>query len=132
MTKYTITVSADEETKFKRIMERLEPEEYTVLEELHPLTEDVRSCDRQTIMEMDPEACLTFRLGMRDVKIRRERTEEELAEEKRIDDMNTVRITVKVDGMNPDGTFRTDDATPAGSLLDPNVLAGKLEGIQLK
>ena len=32
MTKYTITVSADEETKFRRIMERLEPEEYTVLE----------------------------------------------------------------------------------------------------
>jgi len=133
MTKFTITVSADEETKFRRIMERLEPEEYTVLEELSPIREDdARTCDRQTIMEMDPEAALTFRLGMRNVKIRRERTEEELAEEKRIDDMNTVRITVRVNGMNPDGTFTTDSATPAGSLLDPNVLAEKLEGIQLK
>ena len=132
MTKYTITVIADEEAKFKRIMERLEPEEYTVLEELHPIKEDdVRTCDRQTIIEMDPEAALTFRLGMRYVKIRRERTEEELAEEKRLDDMNTVRITVKVDGMNADGSFTVDDATK-GSLLDANILAEKLEGIQLK
>ena len=56
MTKYTITVGADEEAKFKRIMERLEPDEYTIIEELHPLTDDVRSCDRETVMDMDPEA----------------------------------------------------------------------------
>jgi hypothetical protein len=36
---------------------------------------------------------------MKNVKIRRERTEEELAEEKRINDQHTVTITVKVDGM---------------------------------
>ena len=132
MTKFTFTIPADEEAKFRRIVERLEPEEYTVLEEIHPINpDDARSCDRQTIMEMDPEAALTFRLGMKWVKIRRERTEEELAEEKRINDQHTVKITVRVDGMNPDGSFNVADDTK-GSLLDPNVLAEKLEGIQLK
>ena len=131
MTKFTFTIPVDEEAKFKRIVERLEPEEYTVLEEIHPIDEkDVRNCDRQTIMEMDPEAALTFRLGMKHVKIRRERTEEELAEEQRINDQHTVRITVKVNGMNPDGTFTVDDSTK-GSLLDANILAEKLEGIDL-
>jgi len=106
MTKYTFTVPAEGESKFRSIVERLEPEEYTVIEELHPVDpNETRTCDRQTIMEMDPEAALTFRLGMKWVKIRRERTEEELAEEKRVDDMNTVRITVKVDGLKTDGTL---------------------------
>lgn len=106
--KYTMTIPADEEGKFRRILERLEPEEYTILEDIHVVDEkDPRYSDRQTIMEMDPEACLTFRLGMKTLKIRRERTEEELAEEKRLDEMNTVKITVKVNGMNPDGTFNT-------------------------
>jgi hypothetical protein len=45
---------------------------------------------------MDPEAALTFRLGMKAVKIRRERTEEELAEEKELNDRNTIRINVQV------------------------------------
>ena len=104
--KYTLTIPADEEAKFKRIMERLEPEEYTVLEEIHPTKlDEAKTCDRETVMDMDPEAALTFRLGMKFVKIRRERTEEELAEEQRIDDMNTVKITVKVNGMKADGTM---------------------------
>lgn len=115
MTKFTFTIPADEEAKFKRIMERLEPEEYTVLEEIHPIKADeAKTCDRQTIMEMDPEAALTFRLGMKFVKIRRERTEEEIAEEKRVDDMNTVKITIKVNGMQADGT-----------MADPSELAEK-------
>lgn len=102
--KYTLTVPAKEEGKFRQIVDRLNPDEYTVLEELHPVNiEEERTCDRQTIMEMEPEAALTFRLGMKEVQIRRERNEEELAEEKRIDDMNTVRITVKVDGLNASG-----------------------------
>jgi hypothetical protein len=100
MTKYTFNFEREEENKFRHIMDRLEPKEFTVLEEIHPVDpENAKHCDRETIMEMDPEAALTFRMGMKNVKIRRERTEEELAEEKRINDQHTVTITVKVDGM---------------------------------
>ena len=103
MTKYTFTFDLDEEAKFRRIVERLDPDEFTVVEDIHPKDpENARYSERETVMEMDPEAALTFRMGMKNVKIRRERTEEELAEEKRINDQHTVTITVKVDGLgNP-------------------------------
>ena len=98
--KYTFTVEADEERKFRETVSRLDPEEYTVIKELTPIDpENPRRCNREAILEMEPEAALTFRLGMKYVKIRRERTEEELAEEQRIEDMNTVKITVKVPGL---------------------------------
>jgi len=114
MTEYTFTFNPDEEGKFRRCIDRLDPDEFKIIKEIYLVKpEDPRYSDRETVMEMDPEAALTFRLGMKNVKIRRARTEEELAEEKRIDDMNTVRITVKVDGMNPDGTFSDPSvATP--------------------
>lgn len=100
MTKFTFTFDPSEDAKFRRILERLDPGEFTIIQEIHPVDDtDIRNSDRETIMEMDPEAALTFRLGMKFLKIRRERTEEELAEEKRIDDMNTVKITVKVNGL---------------------------------
>ena len=100
MTKFTFTFDPSEDAKFRRILERLDPGEFTIIQEIRPVNEsDIRNSDRETIMEMDPEAALTFRLGMKFLKIRRERTEEELAEEKRIDDMNTVKITVKVNGL---------------------------------
>ncbi len=131
--KYTFKFGADEEGKFRRIVERLEPEEYTVLEEISIIDLDnPRTSERQTVMDMDPEAALTFRLGMKNVIIRRERTEEELAEEKRINDQHKITITVKVDGMNADGTMSIPTINTDGSLLDPNVLAEKLEGIQLR
>lgn len=101
MTQFTFTVLAEEEHKFNQILNRLEPEEYTVIESLHPINPNDKRCDRQAIMVMDPEAALTFRLGMTNVKIRRARSDEELAEEKRINDMNTVRITIKVDNISP-------------------------------
>lgn len=96
--KYTFTFDHEEEAKFRRVVDRLDPEEYTVLEEIH-LTkpEDGKHSPRETIMEMEPEAALTFRLGMKNVKIRRERTEEELAEEKALKDANTIKVTVLVD-----------------------------------
>jgi hypothetical protein len=100
MIKYTFTFGPEQEKNFRNVLARLEPEEYNILEEICMLKpEEPRYSDRQTVMEMDPEACLTFRLGMKEVKIRRERTEEELAEEKEIDDQNTVRITIKVNGV---------------------------------
>jgi len=100
MTKYTFTFEPAAERKFREVLSRLEPEEYNILEDVHPVDhkedDDLRYVDRQTVIEMDPEAALTFRLGMKEVKIRRERTEEELAEEKEINDRNTIRINVQV------------------------------------
>lgn len=97
MTKYTFTFDPADENKFNEVLSRLEPDQYTILEETRLVNpEKPRESDKQTIIEMEPEAALTFRLGMKFLKIRRERTEEELAEEKRVDDMNTVRITVQV------------------------------------
>jgi hypothetical protein len=116
--KYTFTIDAEEETKFRRILGRLDDDEYSVVEEIHPVdTENLRTSNRQTIIDMDAESALTFRLGMKTVKIRRERTEEELAEEKRINDQHTIKITVH---------------TGSEDLSDPNVLAEKLKGIQLR
>ena len=99
--KYTFSFDTDEQNKFKEILSRLEPGEFEVIEDIHPVEpmKDNGWNKRQTIMTMEPEAALTFRLGMRVLKIRKERTEEELAEEKRLDDLNTVKITVKVDGL---------------------------------
>jgi len=100
MTKYTFTFEPDAERKFKEVLSRLEPEEYTVIEEIRPVDhkeiDNIKYVDRQTVIEMDPEAALTFRMGMKDVKIRRERTEEELAEEKRIHDQHTITVNVMV------------------------------------
>ena len=97
MTQYTFTFDQDEEAKFRRIVDRLDPEEFSVVQEIH-LTkpEDGKHSPRQSIMEMEAEAALTFRLGMKNVKIRRERTEEELAEEKALLDSNKITITVQV------------------------------------
>ena len=100
MTKYTFTFDPKDERKFREVLSRLDDGEYTILEDVRPVDHkegiDIREIDRQMIIEMDPEAALTFRLGMKFVKIRRERTEEELAEEKELHDRNTIRINVEV------------------------------------
>ena len=100
MTKYTFTFDPKSEGKFREVLSRLDESEYNILEEVRPVDhkegEDLRYVDRQMIIEMDPEAALTFRLGMKAVKIRRERTEEELAEEKAINDRHTIRVNVIV------------------------------------
>ena len=100
MTKYTFTFERTDEGKFREVLSRLDESEYNVLEEVRPVDhkegDDLRYVDRQMVIEMDPEAALTFRLGMKQVKIRRERTEEELAEEQEINDRHTVKVTVHV------------------------------------
>jgi hypothetical protein len=101
MTKYTFTFPYDEERVFKEVVSRLDPDEFVVIEDIRPVEarehEDPRYVDRQTIMEMEPEAASTFRFRMgNSIKIRRERTEEELAEEKEINDRNTIKVTVHV------------------------------------
>ena len=100
MTKYTLTFDPNDERKFREVLSRLDEDEYNILEDIRPVDhkpgDDLRYIDRQMIIEMDPEAALTFRLGMKFIKIRRERTEEELAEEKELHDKNTIKVTVHV------------------------------------
>lgn len=99
MTKYTFTFGYDEERTFRSILGRLDEGEYNVVEPIHPvLKENVseRYADRETIMEMDPEAALTFRMGMKNLKIRRERTEEELKAEEERDARHKVKVVIQV------------------------------------
>lgn len=99
MTKYTFTFGYDEEGKFRSILGRLDDGEYNVIEPIHPIpkeNEKERYADRETIMEMDPEAALTFRMGMKNVKIRRERTEEELKAEEERDARHKVKVVIQV------------------------------------
>lgn len=97
MIRYTFTFGRDNVDNFRRVLSRLDPDEYVVIEDIHPVDPtNERYCDWETIVDMDAEAALTFRLGMKNIKIRRERTEEELAEEKALHDANTVKVTVIV------------------------------------
>ena len=97
MIKYTFTFSRQEEKLFRQILKRLEPEEYNVIEDIKPVdSENSRYSDLQTVIKMDSECALTFRMGMKELKIRRERTEAELEEEKKINDMHTVKVVVHV------------------------------------
>jgi hypothetical protein len=107
MPRYTFTFPYTEERTFRDVMSRLDPSEFKIIEDIKILDlEHPRLSDRQAILEMDPEAALTFRLGTKNVKIRRDRSEEELAEEKRINDQHTIKVTIKVDGLElpPVGT----------------------------
>ena len=109
MPKYTFTFEPSFERKFREVLGRLDETEYTVIEDIRPVLknddDDVRYANRQSIMEMDEEPALTFRLGMgNNIKIRRERTEEELAEEKALHDANTIKVTIKVDGLDTGGS----------------------------
>ncbi len=97
---YTFTFDKDAEAKFRNVMSRLDPDEFIVHKEI-TVIEDPKYASydwkREAVMEMEEEAALTFRMAMGDaIKIRRYRTEEELAAEKALDDANTVKITVKV------------------------------------
>ena len=97
---YTFTFEQADEKRFNTIKDRLDPEEYEVIEETHLVNPDQgRYSEMATKIAMDPEAASTFRFGMKQLKIRRTRNEEELAEEKAQEEKNTVTITVKVDGL---------------------------------
>lgn len=94
MIKYTLTFDYKEETKFRQVLSRLDPSEYVILEDVKSVDESSRYSDKQVIMEIDPEACLTFRMGMSKVIIRREKTEQELAAEKERDERHKIHINV--------------------------------------
>lgn len=101
MIKYTFTFEYDAERAFREVLGRLDESEYNIVEDIHPVTpkegENIRYVDRTAIIEMEPEAASTFRFRLgNSLKIRRERTEAELAEEKALHDANTVTIRVIV------------------------------------
>lgn len=103
---YTFTFEAHYEQQFRRIMDRLEPEEFEIIEPIHAIDPDnLRTSKRQTVMEMEPEAASMFRLGMKEVKIRRTRTPEELVAEEAEAAKN--RITIRV--AMPGGAGDTED-----------------------
>lgn len=97
MVKYTFTFQQQDEGKFREVLSRLDSTEYNIIEDVK-LVDDTqpRYSDKEAIVEMDPESCLTFRLGMKQVKIRRARSEEELAEEEEIINKHKIKITVQV------------------------------------
>jgi hypothetical protein len=98
-TQYTFRFPRKEERVFRSVIDRLDPDEFRVIEEIRTVDlkdgEDARYADLQSVMEMDPEAASTFRFRMgNDVKIRRQRTEEELKEEE--DQLAKHKITIHV------------------------------------
>ena len=98
-TQYTFRFPRKEEKVFKSVVDRLDPDEFKVIEEIRTVDlrdgEDARYADLQTVMEMDPEAASTFRFRMgNDVKIRRQRSEEELKEEE--EQLAKHKITIHV------------------------------------
>ena len=106
MTKYTLTFPYGEERAFRETLSRLDDDEYVVVQDVTPVDDkDPRYCDRSAIIEMEPEAASTFRFRLgNSVKIRRERTEEELAEEKATLDQHIVKIRVQVPMGDPGTT----------------------------
>jgi hypothetical protein len=98
--KYTFTFDRLDEAKFRQVLSRLDESEYNIVEEIRPVDHkegtDIKYIDRQMVIDMDAESALTFRLGMKKVKISRERTEEELAEEKALMDRHTVKVVIQV------------------------------------
>jgi hypothetical protein len=100
-TQYTFTFDADDENNFRRIQSRLDDDEYTVVKDIGRVDPDDKYSELSTVIDMVPEAASTFRFGMKKVKIRRFRTDEELAAEEAEAAKNRITINVKVDGYEP-------------------------------
>lgn len=101
---YTITFDKEHTSRFRAIVDRLDPDEFTVITDIAPVDPESTSRSNRdrvsTVMTMVPEAALTFRLGMKDVTIKKLRTEEEEAEMLAAADRHKIKITVKVPGLN--------------------------------
>lgn len=111
MTNYTFTFEQSDERRFHDVLSRLDDGEYTVLNEMsYVKPEEPRYSAKQIRIAMDEEAALTFRMAMGNaIKIRRDRTDEELAEEQAAIDRHIVKIRVKIPGAPsaPPGTGTT-------------------------
>ena len=99
LTEYTFTFDKEEENRFRSIMSRLDDDEYIVKQDIQ-LTDPADKYNKEmtAIIEMVPEAASTFRFGMKNLKIRRLRTAEELAAEAEAEAKNKITINVKADG----------------------------------
>lgn len=99
-TQYTFTFDKPDEKKFREIMSRLDPDEFTILEEIadydNPEKKSWEPDQKRTVMVMDPEAASTFRFGMKKLIIRRLRTAEEEEAERMEREANTITIKVQV------------------------------------
>lgn len=91
-----MTFDREELRSFNGVLERLEDGDYTIIKPVTPVDDKDRYSDYTAEIETDELSCLTFRMGMKNLKIRRERTEEELAQEKEIEDRHRVKVTVIV------------------------------------
>ena len=103
-TKYTYTFEREDERKFREVLSRLDESEYIIHEDIHEIEDpkhDKREWKMGCVIEMEPDACLTFRLGMKFVVIRRERSDEELAAEAALEAKNTIKIRVQVPMADP-------------------------------
>jgi hypothetical protein len=81
--KYTFTFSYDQTSRFEKLLAQLDPSEYKVIKSVDKVDPSRKFGDVYAILDIDPEACLTFRLGMKQLVIQRERSEAELAEEQK-------------------------------------------------
>lgn len=94
---YTFTFDPAEEKRFRQIIERLDPDEFSIIQDIGPVDPEKGKYSKlSTIMTMEPEAASTFRFGMKDLKIKRKRTEEEEAALKEREEKNKITIRVIV------------------------------------
>lgn len=96
---FTFTFNKDDETSFRRILGRLEDDEYTVVQPIKLVVDEKATyiTDMDFIAEMDAESASMFRFGMKNVKIKQLRTAEEEAERAAIREQHRVKITVFTD-----------------------------------
>lgn len=99
LTEYTFTFDKSDEQRFRSIMSRLDDDEYVVKQDIQRTDpEDRYNGEMTTVIEMEPEAAATFRFGMKNVKIRRLRTAEELEAEEAEAAKNRITINVVMPG----------------------------------
>lgn len=98
MKNYTFTFSRDTEARFNRVLASIDCADYTIVQAIAPLAitgdRDEASAPLTTVIRTESEVVLAFRMAMPQLTIRRERTEEELAEEQALYEANKITINV--------------------------------------
>jgi hypothetical protein len=103
MEEYTFTFKTENERKFRQVMDRLEPDEYVVIQDIHdPRTEEEKTKYEkylQCTLGMEPEAALTFRMSMTELNIKRKRSDEDQAKEDERQNRNVIKVRVSTGPM---------------------------------
>ena len=55
---YTFTFDKNEEKRFRTILDRLDPDEYVIVEDIHPVDADNRYSELTTMIRMEPRKFL--------------------------------------------------------------------------